>query len=85
MNLSTPDDSALGRTVDIGSDDEDEKLPRECSVDYVFELDRCEQWIRQKQLQKVALQFPDSLLARAPAVAAVLEERLEQRYEVLHT
>ena len=61
------------------SDSADAHTERFDDVQAVFEVDRCEKWIREKNLKKVALQFPDSLLPYSSAVASQLEDRLGQR------
>eukprot|EP00088_Acartia_fossae_P006701 TRINITY_DN1308_c0_g1_i2.p1 TRINITY_DN1308_c0_g1~~TRINITY_DN1308_c0_g1_i2.p1 ORF type:complete len:496 (+),score=65.14 TRINITY_DN1308_c0_g1_i2:61-1488(+) len=52
-------------------------------IESVFELDRCEGWIKEKDLQRVALQFPDYLLKNAPAVAKGLGTRLSREVFIL--
>ena len=42
----------------------------------VYETDRSVQWIQSGGFSRVSLQFPDYLLHQAPAVTAVLKERL---------
>ena len=44
-----------------------------------FELNRCVKWIKDNQMMSVTLQFPDSLLQFAPAVAKRIQEEVGDR------
>ena len=48
-----------------------------------FEIQRCVNWIQDKQLAKVALQFPDSLLQHSPDVVVLIEEQIGRCVYVL--
>ncbi len=80
--LSSSDKAVLERTVEGGGggDDDDDDCGDYEDAEEAFELEKCAGWIRQNELNNVALQFPDSLLKHAPKVASWLEGRLEQRY-----
>ncbi|KAJ9593395.1 hypothetical protein L9F63_015099 [Diploptera punctata] len=44
-------------------------------IDYYYEIDRCVNWLKEKQLHKVCLQFPDYLLCDSVAVALHIESK----------
>ena len=44
-----------------------------------FEIPRCLDWIASKNLERVTLQFPDSLLQYSARVAQILQEKLGKR------
>eukprot|EP00095_Tigriopus_kingsejongensis_P001355 maker-scaffold1322_size48131-snap-gene-0.12 protein:Tk01355 transcript:maker-scaffold1322_size48131-snap-gene-0.12-mRNA-1 annotation:"hypothetical protein BRAFLDRAFT_225211" len=81
--LNSSEEAVLSREVDGDHVDEVEAALSNSSLATVFELARCEAWIREHQFQRVTLQFPDSLLQWAPQVAQALEVQLGQRISIL--
>ncbi|PSN40491.1 2-(3-amino-3-carboxypropyl)histidine synthase subunit 2 [Blattella germanica] len=70
--FSSNERTTLERTVDI---------KRKChsissDIDFYYEIDRCEKWIREHGICKICLQFPDDLLHCSVEVALRLEKRL---------
>lgn len=55
----------------------------QADVSKSFEIQRCVNWIQEKDLTKVALQFPDSLLQHSPDVVALIEEQIGRCVYVL--
>ena len=51
-------------------------LTPEAEIEAVYEVPRCEAWIQEKSLTKVALQFPDHLLPDSVVVTSVLQARV---------
>jgi len=49
----------------------------------VFEIDRCVEWIKENDLHRVALQFPDRLLSAAPSVSTLIRTRLGEEVFIL--
>jgi len=47
-------------------------------LEEVFEIGRCEAWVKSNGYSRVCLQFPDHLLHEAPPVARALQQRLGQ-------
>ncbi len=73
--LNSSERDAIERTVDVEGDS---GIPQgDLDVETVFEVRRCAEWIRDRGLKRVALQFPDSLLRHAPEVAGAMERRLD--------
>jgi diphthamide synthase subunit DPH2 len=52
-------------------------------IDEVYETERCLEWIRSNNFQKVCLQFPDHLLSDSSEVALRLERSLNQIIYIL--
>ena len=52
-------------------------------IEKSFEIQRCVDWIKDKGLEKVALQFPDSLLQHSPDVVSMIETQIGNRVYVL--
>ena len=63
-------------TGDIEKVDEKVKMTPPDQIPEVYELDKCQKWIRSQSLVAVSLQFPDSLLTDAPEVTRQLKCRL---------
>jgi len=53
------------------------------SIEEVYEIDRCVTWIQKSQIQRVALQFPDSLLCDAPRVCNLIQQKLGREVFIL--
>ncbi|GFQ92906.1 2-(3-amino-3-carboxypropyl)histidine synthase subunit 2 [Trichonephila clavata] len=62
---------------------ENEKRDKSISVQSMYEIDRCAEWIKSHNFSKVALQFPDNLLSDAMAVALKLGEIISGQVFVL--
>jgi len=52
-------------------------------LEEVFEIGRCEAWVKTNGYSRVCLQFPDHLLHEAPPVARALQQRLGQDVFIL--
>ena len=52
-------------------------------IESSFEIQRCVDWIQERKLEKVALQFPDSLLQHSPDVVSMIEAQIGNRVYVL--
>ena len=46
------------------------------NIGEAFEVERCVNWIKEKDLKNATLQFPDSLMAYCPDVAFAIESKL---------
>ena len=73
--FSSSEQAAIDRQVDAAHVD----YVHVENVSEVFEVDRCVQWIKENNLERVALQFPDHLISYSPIVAQSIEHNLEQR------
>ena len=78
--MSVPFSSSEKATIDRQVDAADIDYGHVENVSVVFEVDRCVQWIKDNNLERVALQFPDHLISHSPIVAQSIEHNLEQRY-----
>ncbi|XP_068223479.1 2-(3-amino-3-carboxypropyl)histidine synthase subunit 2 isoform X2 [Palaemon carinicauda] len=76
-SLTNSGSDALERTLDA------EVLRETDNHEVCYELSRCVTWIKAGGFKKVCLQFPDELLADAPAVARALTIRLSQNVYIL--
>ena len=70
--------AALTRNVEAGEAAADGDVD-----ETVFEIDRCVEWIKENDLHRVALQFPDRLLSAAPTVATLIRTRLGEEVFIL--
>ena len=77
--MSSRDASDLGVTTIMSTHD----VTPSVQVDSVYELDRCQQWIKSQSLSRVALQFPDSLLQDAHNVTSQLQVFYVSIYKVI--
>ncbi|GFT10977.1 2-(3-amino-3-carboxypropyl)histidine synthase subunit 2 [Nephila pilipes] len=78
--FSSDDSEVISRKVDsVGDEKRDESI----SVQSMYEIDRCAEWIRSHNFSKVALQFPDNLLGDAMTVALKLGEIISGQVFVL--
>ena len=51
-------------------------LTPDAKIEAVYEVQRCQEWIQEKSLTKVALQFPDHLLPDSTQVTSRLQTRV---------
>ena len=77
--MSVPFSSSEQAAIDRQVDAADVDYVHVENVSEVFEVDRCVQWIKENNLERVALQFPDHLISYSPIVAQKIEHNLEQR------
>ncbi len=81
VSLSSSDKEVIERSVDVSDIDADLSVGvTDANLEDVFEIDRCLKWASEKRLEKVTLQFPDSLLSYAPNVAGILQKKSGMRY-----
>ncbi|XP_069128208.1 2-(3-amino-3-carboxypropyl)histidine synthase subunit 2-like [Argopecten irradians] len=52
-------------------------------INEVYEVHRCVQWIQERKLQRVALQFPDDLMCDAVSVTSVISKAVEGQVFIL--
>ena len=77
--MSVPFSSSEQTAIDRQVDAADVDYVHVENVSEVFDVDRCVQWIKENNLERVALQFPDHLISYSPIVAQSIEHNLEQR------
>jgi len=58
-------------------------LDKKNNIAEEFEVSRCCDWIKERDLNRVALQFPDYLLHSAPLVAKAIKSRLSREVFIL--
>lgn len=78
--FSSNETAVLTRTVEV--EDKLQKTPKEL-VPEKYDLQKCIDWIRTRQLEKVCLQFPDSLLPDSFNIAIYLEKGLGRKVYIL--
>lgn len=80
LALNSPEEAVLARTIDDSQADHVERALATWDLERVFEIQRCADWIQERKLTRVTLQFPDGLLKWAPSVASQLESMVGHRY-----
>lgn len=81
VQFSSNDKAVIDREVETSDND---KI-QEDDLSEVFETSRCVQWVKDRGLKKVALQFPDSLMCYSPRVAQLIENDLSEKYDIHST
>ncbi|XP_077500803.1 diphthamide biosynthesis 2 isoform X2 [Amblyomma americanum] len=72
LAFSSSDHAAIGRTVDVSADAVNPTGDGH-ELEFKYEVQRCIAWICENGYRKVALQFPDEMLADAVKVTLALE------------
>lgn len=83
LALNSPEEAVLARTIDDSQADHVERALATWDLERVFEIQRCADWIQERKLTRVTLQFPDGLLKWAPSVASQLESMVGHRMAIL--
>ncbi|KFM75594.1 Diphthamide biosynthesis protein 2, partial [Stegodyphus mimosarum] len=80
LAFSSNDAEAISRKIPIN---ESERRDHTFSLDDVYEIPRCIDWIKSNRFSKIALQFPDYLLEDATNVAIELETNTNKEIDIL--
>ncbi|XP_060081378.1 2-(3-amino-3-carboxypropyl)histidine synthase subunit 2-like [Ylistrum balloti] len=77
----TADEVSLERKADV--DVETCTSTAATEIDEVYEVNKCIRWIQQRNLQRVALQFPDELMCDAVSVTSAISKAVESQVFIL--
>ncbi|XP_033738046.1 LOW QUALITY PROTEIN: 2-(3-amino-3-carboxypropyl)histidine synthase subunit 2-like [Pecten maximus] len=77
----TADEVSLERKADVDIENCVSTADRE--INEVYEVNKCIQWIQERNLQRVALQFPDELMCDAVTVTSAISKAVEGQVFIL--
>ncbi|XP_054707960.1 2-(3-amino-3-carboxypropyl)histidine synthase subunit 2-like [Uloborus diversus] len=78
--FSSDDSGLVSRTVSITNEEKQDVC---YSIDDIYEIKRCIKWIQTNDFTKIALQFPDGLLADSGAITLKLQEETSKKFFIL--